>query len=144
MFYEEDNPDLKAAENAEMYRIFDAYGPLSPSRIPNTKLNASAVNPEKKDEAELSSEELLIALNNREAVARARAANLLETRPPTFHLAEAVKDAMEIERNLEALRYEKRAFSRLTGFSNTGAIDAEKELAWWKENEARLKRELPK
>lgn len=144
MFDEETDPDLKAAENAEIYRVIDAYGMLAPSRVPNITLQASTFNPEKKDESELTSEELLIALNNRESLVRARAAFLLESRPPTFHVARMLKDALESELNLEALRYEKRAFSHASGFSSKGRLDATDELKWWSDNAERLEKELPK
>ena len=144
MLQEEVDPDLKAAANAEVYRVMDAYGLLSPPRVMTVTLNASAINPKRKNESELTGEELVVALSARESLGRARAAFLLESHSPTFHLAESVKDALENEKHLEALRYEKRAFSHFTGFNAGDAIDASKELKWWPENVDRLRKDLPK
>lgn len=142
---EEVDPDLKAAADSEIFRIVSAYGALSPSRVTGISINASAVNPAKHDEAGLTGEELLVVLRSGEPMGRARAALVLQSRPATFGLAETVEKALETERHLEALRYEKFAFAHLTGFaSKKGALDASEEMEWWKDNVERLRKELPK
>jgi hypothetical protein len=60
--HEEADPDLKAAANAEVFRVVSAYGALSPSRVKAISINASAVNHSKRDEAELTEDELLVVL----------------------------------------------------------------------------------
>jgi hypothetical protein len=143
--HEEFDPELKAAADAEVFRVVSAYGTLSPSRVGGISINAPAVNPAKREEAELTEDELLVVLRGNEPLARARAALIFQDRPKTFRLAEAVEKALQTDRHLEALRYEKSAFAHLTGFvRKKGALDASEEIEWWEENVERLRKELPK
>jgi hypothetical protein len=105
----------------------------------------SKVNPNKKDEKELSDDELLeILLHNQDPLARAHAASLLQGRTMTFRIAQSLRDALGKESHLEAIRFEKGAFDRISGFDRGGAIEGKAEVKWFDENVDRLRKELPK
>ena len=145
MLNQETDEDLKAAESAEVFRVVSAFSPLSPSRSGAAKFVMSKVNPTKKDEKDLSDDELLAILQqNQDGLARAHAASLLQGRTMTFRIAQALRDAIDKETHLEALRFEKGAFDRISGFDRSGHIDGSEEVKWFDENVDRLRKELPK
>jgi len=145
MLDEEVDEDLKAAESAEVFRVVSAFSVFSPSRAGAAKFNVSMINPQKNDENELSDDELLeILLHDQAPLARAHAAALLQKRTITFRIAQGLRDALDKESHLEAIRFERAAFDRIGGFDGGGALDGKPEVKWFDENVDRLRKELPK
>jgi len=140
----EADPDIKAAGTAEIFRVVSAYSIFAPSRTLANKFIVERINPNKKEESELSNDELVhVLLNAHAGLDRARAADLLEQRPMTFQIAESVNEAMKKEYHLEALRFEKAVFARIPGFQLTVDLDGKREVKWFSENKERLRKELP-
>jgi hypothetical protein len=145
MLKEEPDEDLKTAASAELFRVVSAFSALSPSRAGAAEFDVPKINPLKKNESELTDDELLdILLHDQAPMDRARAAFLLGKRTLTFRIARALRDAIETEYHLEALRFERAAFDRINGFERGGTIDSKEEVKWFDQNIERLRKDLPK
>ncbi len=129
---------------AEKYRVFQAYSVFAPSRALAATFNVPNINPLKKEEADLSTDELLEQLRSSDGIARARAAIILANKPMTFQIVEATATAIEKEKDLEALRFEKALLGRAPGAAQLkGDLDGNADTKWYKENRDRLQKEMP-
>ena len=145
MLNEETDGDLKAAESAEVFRVVSAFSTFSPSRATAAKFDVPMINSRKANENELSDDEVVdILIHDQAPLDRAHAAFLLQERTMTLQIAQALRDAIDRETHLEALRFEKAAFDRISGFQRGGAIDGKEEVKWFDQNVERLRKELPK
>lgn len=137
----ESDPEWRNASAAELVQVIQMYSMFGPTRAHGVRIIASVVNPSKKDESELTIEELLPLLSNEQPIARAKIAELIRSKAKkgSFRVATALIEAIKKETHLEAFKDLGEAFDRVAGVDISDTLDMRDHLKWWEENKDRLK-----
>jgi hypothetical protein len=134
----------KNAALSELFRVFEAYSPMSGvSRTAGVTIDASKINPKKTKEEELEVNEVLPLLRGEDFMTRTKGAEFISKRGKqgSYKTAEAIVEALKKETNLEALKALDLAFQTVTRRPVGGKLDKRELLQWWEENKERLKKE---
>jgi hypothetical protein len=138
--------DEENAVAAELLRVYSAYDFFAPNRCTLIRINASAVNPAKSSESELTADELLPILQHPDPLIRAKIGTLLNalSNLKGFKIADSIAKALEVETHLEAFRFLRGPFTTALApekLPEDGTLDCRITLSWWKQNRDRLEKE---
>ena len=135
--------DTRGPEEAELFRVFNAYTGFAPSRVGTVTLNAKVINSTKDKEEELTTEDMIpFLLTNRDFLTRGRCAKLISSvgKQWSYKTAETLIGAMKHESHLEVHRYLKAAFKHIVPDCKLeGPLDNSGIIKWWEENKENVR-----